>query len=494
VDLDVLTAALDLHEGALEAAEKDLEAAGRALAGEPPAPLLAARGLLLLARSREADAAAALERARALADARDALELFPPPALDEALARALTASGRAHDAVVVLDRALANARPDDHTPGTARLRLARARARLEVPDADGAIADYEAARAVLAVRDESAAREPALARAYVARGKARLAAWDEKVAAVAFQRAAELDRTVFDPALAKRAAEVLEMVSILAIRNAASATDPTDRPTADGIRAAHATLDLALELDPSRPKAPAELVQVEKIMCSPGVHLPAVRFLVAARFRRLGIPFDAHNELFMFEKGEGSWGVYEDKLRKDIALANGDVKRLVVVYRSFSHYVARQTPEVAYEGEEELKAICPKERWHEWCIARARTLMSLGRKDESVKLFDEAVERASKLGPEEQGDAWFWRGSYMKTAGRWDQVVHDLREWDKCQRASGKPPTNGWGDLSLAEGLHNLGRDAEAQEELAAARKLGGIDDVHAAKIEAAIKAALGKK
>jgi hypothetical protein len=58
----------------------------------------------------------------------------------------------------------------------------------------------------------------------------------------------------------------------------------------------------------------------------------------------------------------------------------------------------------------------------------------------------------------------------------------------------GKPPTNGSGDLNLAEALHNLGRDAEALEELATARKLGGIDDAHVARVEAEVKAALEKK
>jgi serine/threonine-protein kinase len=416
-----------------------------------------------------------------------------PAAPDEKTALSLAASGRGAEAAPMLDQLLATA--DDRAPATARLRLARARIRAAAGRPEEALADLESAGRALGATDDPSLRDPLFARSYVARGRRRHERDDEDGAAADFRKAAELDRDALGGDVARSAADALERAGLAHLRRIVADAAPASPPSADQVREAHADLDLALALDPARPKATDEVVQVEKRLGALPFRMPAVRFQVAARLRRLGVPFDAQKEIPLFRRDEG-FGAYEDALRKRLAAAGADAKRVVAAYRNFSHSVDRDhaVPEVAFEAEEEFRAVCPRDRWFEWCIARGRTLVGLGRKEDGMKLLDEAVGLTEGLDHESRGDALFWRGSYQAAVNRNDRAVEDLEASLEQGRLAGKPPGNGWVYMSMAKSLHVLGREEECLRAIADARKLGGIIDDQAAKLEAAARAAIADR
>jgi tetratricopeptide (TPR) repeat protein len=497
----VALAALAIRRGDVDRAEAELEAASHAPAGDAPSrALAAARGLVLDARGRFREALPLLEKASgAPAGERQELdELFPPPHLDEALTRALVAAGRAGEAVAALDRVLARPGVDPRSAETARTRLARARARLAAHEETAALAEYEAARALLLTYDPLAAKDAAFAHAYSVRGKERQTAGDARGAASDYRAGAELDPAAFDREIAKAAAGLLERAGLDALAGMLNAMVATERPTGERMRDAHALLDLALALDPARPVAPAEYVDIEKAMCKSSEKLIAsIRFVVASRFRRRGVPFDPSDDLHLYARGEGDFGDAERVLRLELSRAapggKTDGTKVAAAYRRFSHVVRDAMPEVAYEAEEEFRGACPKERFFEWEIARGLTLRSLGKIEEAQKLLDDAVRATGALGAPDRADALFWRGTFECAAGRHANAIRDLGATIDLQTGSNIPFTNGWPFLSLALSLRATGKNAEAFAALQKAQEIGGIDDMLGARLRADLRRDLGE-
>ncbi|MBI3724623.1 serine/threonine protein kinase, partial [bacterium] len=493
VHLWIFTGALEA--GALDDAETGIAAAKEATGGDEPLAIATARALLLERRGKAVQALPALEAANAAqgAEATALQATFGSVRLAEALALALVASGRAADAVPAFDRALAAARTD--AASVPRLRLARARAKLAARDAEGAIADYEAA--TRSSQDGKAPLLPAclaggptfseFAPAYATRGVARLQAKKLEEAAAAFRAACELDPSAIGPDLARRAADAMEKVGTESLRGLASAFDARTCPTPERVREAHGLLDAALRLDPEREAAiHDEIVEIELTIMDRDwpAHAGAVRFLIAARLRRLKAKFGVGRFRL------ATVAAAERALREELAQAGADLPLVVKAYRGFSHCIRGQDPEVAFEGEEEFAPLCPRERIFEWEVTRGLTLAAMGRADDAQKLLDDAVSRSSEASPAERVDTLFWRGTAEHQLGRDEQAVRDLRaalELDRTAKFLG----NGWPEYNLAASLHALGRESLALEALERSRAKGGTGDDKVDKLEATVKASL---
>jgi hypothetical protein len=455
----VAIAARELQKGDLARARAAADAAVSALApgDEGPETLAAARGLLLDASGYPKDALPFLEKVRSPSALEEVEDLFPGYRFEVALSHALVTTGRGADALKLLERAFTRA--DPKTSVGAGVRLARARAKLATKDVHGALKDYEEARAVLAVKDPAAGRDPAFASGYLARAEERFQAHDPK-AAGDYRAAVELDRHVASGETARHAADTLErhaLDTLAAMRGDA---------TADRVRDAHAVLDLALELDPERTKIPPELIQIENVLCQLDGVPHGVQYLVGRRYRRCGLPNGNDVE-------HGFFNVEQD-LASELARAGEDPLKVATAYRRFSHIVRDFSPDLAYENEEEMRPRCRPEVWFYYELTRGLTLGRLGRIDEGQALVDSALAHARSQLPSVLQEVMFWRGSFESHAQRDEAAVRDLQAWNDYVIEHKLPIPNGWGHLGMATSLHRLGRDSEAEAALRRAHELGG--------------------
>ncbi|HZV01031.1 MAG TPA: protein kinase [Planctomycetota bacterium] len=461
-------AAQQLRKGTLEAAAAEV-AHGHAQ-GATDVPLLdAAEGLVLDGQGRTAEAAPLLERARASATP-EIDELFPDHRVDEALARALVAAGRPADAVKALDRALARG-VDARSTGGARLKLLRAKARLAAHDEAGALPDYEAARLVLAAQDPRAAMEPELAHAYAARAWSRLAT-DKTGAVRDLRAAAELDRSVFQGDDARKAAEVLETAARSALDGMAGSIDDPRRAAADRVREVHALYDLAVLLDPTRVATATDFLEKEAPLATPPDANDGVRFLVAARYRKLSVPL-ANPEVIL-----GNMAEAVASLRAELDRAGKDPVKISSAYQTFSHVHRRQWPDAAFEAEEELRALCPPELLPRWKFIRGLTLGVMNRTEDAHRLLEEAVMDSAPLAPREHLEALFWCGAFENDSKRFpEDAVRHLSELVAIQDREQLPYENGWPFLHLGESLMQLGKIEEANQALMRGYQYGKFDD-----------------
>jgi tetratricopeptide (TPR) repeat protein len=461
-------AAEQLRKGTLDAAAAEV-AHGRAQAATDVPLLDAVEGLILEGQGKAAEAAPLLERARA-STTTEIDELFPDHRVDEALARALVAAGRAADAVKALDRAIAHGVVARSTSG-ARLKLARARARLAAHDETGALPDYEAARLVLAAQDARAAMEPEFAHAYAARAWSRLAS-DRAGAVRDLRAAAELDRSVLQGDDARRAAEVLETAARSALDGMAGSIDDPRRATAERVREVHALYDLAVLLEPTRVATATDLLEKEAPLATLPDANDGVRFLVAARYRKFSVPL-ANPEVIL-----GNLVEPVAALRADVDRAGKDAAKICAAYQQFSHVHRRQWPDAAFEAEEELRALCPPELLYRWKVIRGLTLGVMNRTEDAHRLLEEAVKDSTARPPGEHVEALFWCGAFENDSKRFpEDAVRHLTDLVAIQDREKIPFENGWPFLHLGESYVQLGKFEEADQALMRGYEYGKFDD-----------------
>ncbi|MBX3469598.1 MAG: hypothetical protein KF878_22225 [Planctomycetes bacterium] len=475
-------AAWHLVERRLPEAGAEVEAA-RGLT--PAASSVAlADALLLVEQGRPAEAVGAL---------RDVGEPhpFPPDLVDEARARALAAAGDRPRALAAVDAAI------DRAPTGPRLML---RARLLLADERLAEAhrEHQAALARGAV-DEGFVR--ALADAHLQRATRTLLARDALGSSDA-ERALADARAALAQLGADRARGDVRRLGALALEagfailgRMAGERGRRLAPSAEAGRAAHRLLELAAECDPALAVTPADYMRVVVRLCQRDDCPPPVRFQVASWMRRARLPFDPLLDVDLrLADPAADLSAPWARLRQELQAARDDPTRALNAYRNFSH-VTRGAPAlapVAWEAEEEALTRWPAApaRYHV-LLARAHTLLAMGRGAEAHPFMDEAVALCRALSPEQLADTLFWRAGLLLAEGAPALAHADLEEGAALYASAGLPPwPNGWWALQAASVLLALGRHDEALAAVATGRTLAGpypreYDDL-AAKIQAA--------